>query len=65
MGAWTDTLLGEVLTLQRGFDLAEKLRIPGGVPIISSSGITGYHSHAMVKAPGVVTGRYGTLGQVF
>jgi type I restriction enzyme S subunit len=65
MGVWIDTLLGEVLTLQRGFDLAEKRRIPGGVPIVSSSGITGYHSLAMVKPPGVVTGRYGTLGEVF
>lgn len=32
---------------------------------MSSSGITGYHNAAKVKGPGVVTGRYGTLGEVF
>jgi type I restriction enzyme S subunit len=33
--------------------------------VVSSSGITGYHSEPKAKAPGVVTGRYGTLGEVF
>lgn len=65
MQTWTDTVLGNVLTLQRGFDLAERFRVPGTVPIVSSSGISGYHTTARVRAPGVVTGRYGTLGQVF
>jgi hypothetical protein len=65
MHGWTDRILGDVLTLQRGFDLAERLRVPGHVPIVSSSGVSGYHSVAKVKAPGVVTGRYGTLGEVF
>jgi type I restriction enzyme S subunit len=32
---------------------------------VSSSGITDHHVDAKVKGPGVVTGRYGTLGQVF
>jgi type I restriction enzyme, S subunit len=35
------------------------------VPIISSSGISGHHSTPMVDPPGVVTGRYGTIGEVF
>lgn len=35
------------------------------MPIVSSSGVTGWHDAAKVKGPGVVTGRYGTLGQVF
>lgn len=34
-------------------------------PIISSSGISGFHSNYMAEGPGVVTGRYGTLGLVF
>jgi type I restriction enzyme, S subunit len=33
--------------------------------VVSSSGVTGTHNEAKVKAPGVVTGRYGTLGEVF
>ena len=62
---WKDCLLGDVITLQRGFDLPERDRQPGDVPIVSSSGITGYHTIAKVQSPGVVTGRYGTLGEVF
>ena len=32
---------------------------------MTSSGIEDMHSKAMVKGPGVVTGRYGTIGEVF
>jgi len=32
--------------------------------VVSSSGISGTHAIAAVKGPGVVTGRYGTLGEV-
>jgi type I restriction enzyme S subunit len=32
---------------------------------VSSSGITGFHSDAKAEPPGVVTGRYGTIGEVF
>ena len=62
---WPQVPLGEVITLQRGFDLPSQDRKPGRVPILSSSGITGYHSEVGVPGPGVVTGRYGTIGQVF
>lgn len=62
---WIECKLGDVITLQRGFDLPARTREEGKIPIVSSSGITGYHSTAKVKAPGVVTGRYGTLGEVF
>src|SRR6266566_5545578 len=62
---WKHFSLGDVLTLQRGFDLPERNRRDGKVPIVSSSGISGYHDVAKVCGPGVVTGRYGTLGEVF
>jgi type I restriction enzyme, S subunit len=62
---WLTTQLGNVATLQRGFDLPTRLRRRGTVPIVSSSGVSGWHDHAMVQAPGVVTGRYGTIGEVF
>jgi type I restriction enzyme S subunit len=64
-GEWRDTTLGEVIELKRGYDLPQQQRIPGRVPLVSSSGVTDHHATAMVKGPGVVTGRYGTLGQVF
>ena len=57
--------LGDFLTLKRGYDLPEHARLPGEIPVISSSGVTGTHKEAKVYGPGVVTGRYGTLGEVF
>ena len=65
MGNWRNGELGDFVTLKRGFDLPQQKREDGKVPIFSSSGITGTHSTAMVKAPGVITGRYGTIGEVF
>src|SRR5712692_9945468 len=62
---WKYYQLGNVLTLQRGFDLPERNRREGTIPIVSSSGISGYHNVAKVSGPGVITGRYGTLGEVF
>lgn len=41
---WQSLLLGDVITLQRGFDLPNRLRKPGDVPIVSSSGITDTHN---------------------
>jgi type I restriction enzyme, S subunit len=62
---WRDTWLGDVVELKRGYDLPQGERNPGRVPVVSSSGVTDHHAVAMVKGPGVVTGRYGTLGKVF
>ena len=67
MGAerWRDTTLGETVTLKRGYDLPTRLRRDGPFPIISSSGVTGNHDVAKAYPPGVVTGRYGTIGAVW
>jgi len=62
---WRETTLGDVIELKRGYDLPQKERKPGNVPLVSSSGVSDKHSVAMVKGPGVVTGRYGTIGKVF
>jgi type I restriction enzyme S subunit len=57
--------LGDFIELKRGYDLPKLLRENGKVPVVSSSGPSGTHARPMVKAPGVVTGRYGTIGEVF
>jgi type I restriction enzyme S subunit len=62
---WKECRLGDVLTLKRGFDLPKRDRQPGPYPLVSSSGVTDHLAVAKVKGPGVVTGRYGTLGEVF
>ncbi len=65
MEKWREVKLGDVINLKRGYDLPQRERVEGNIPIVTSSGITGYHNIAKVKAPGVVTGRYGTLGEIF
>ena len=62
---WETIPLGKFITLKRGYDLPATKRVNGHVPVVSSSGITGHHNIAKVEGPGVVTGRYGTLGEVF
>lgn len=62
---WPEMRLGEVIELKRGYDLPTSAREPGPHPVVSSSGMTGTHAESKVSAPGVVTGRYGTIGQVF
>ncbi|MPY12092.1 restriction endonuclease subunit S [Arthrobacter bussei] len=65
MSEWCVVPLGDVCELKRGYDLPNGSRRDGRIPVVSSSGHTGWHDEAKVTAPGVVTGRYGTLGQVF
>lgn len=62
---WEVGMLQDLLILQRGFDLPASDRKEGTFPIIAASGPAGLHDQAMVKAPGVVTGRSGVLGKVF
>ena len=62
---WKRCTLGECFTLKRGHDLPETHRVPGDFPVVSSSGVTGYHNEKKADGPGVITGRYGTLGDVY
>jgi type I restriction enzyme, S subunit len=57
--------LGDLINLKRGYDLPESQRQRGPYPVISSAGISGYHSEYKVEGPGIVTGRYGTLGEMY
>ena len=62
---WKEGKLGDFIELKRGYDLPQAQRVAGRFPLVSSSGETDSHHEAKVKGPGVVTGRYGTIGQVF
>lgn len=61
---WQELPLGNVATLQRGFDLPVQKRNPGNIPIFAANGTVATHDEAKVTGPGVVTGRSGTLGKV-
>jgi type I restriction enzyme, S subunit len=62
---WEQKRLDDVCTLQRGFDLPTRDRIEGKYPLVSSSGVTDTQNEGKVKAPGVATGRSGSIGNVF
>ncbi len=59
---WEVKRLKWAVMLQRGHDLPADERTEGDVPIVTSSGVSAYHDTAIAKAPGIVTGRYGTIG---
>ena len=61
----TKTLLGDVCQLHRGYDLPNQNRIDGPYPVISSSGISGMHHDYKCDGENVITGRYGTIGEVY
>jgi len=62
---WEEKRFKEVCVLQRGFDLPKRLRIKGEYSLVTSSGIKDSHNEYKVEAPGVVTGRSGSIGKVF
>jgi len=54
----------EVFELQRGYDLPKSEFVEGIIPVVGSNGIIGFHNISKCNAPGVVTGRSGTIGEV-
>jgi len=50
--------------LQRGFDLPVSTIVDGDFPVVFSNGILKKHNEFKAKAPGVVTGRSGTIGNI-
>lgn len=62
---WEVGTLFDLIELQRGFDLPTQNRTKGTYPIFASTGTKEKHNAFKVKAPGIVTGRSGSLGEVF
>ncbi len=56
---WSLIKLGDLISLQRGYDLPSQDRENGSVPVIGGGGRNGFHSKAKAKGPGVVVGRSG------
>lgn len=61
---WDMKKMIDIAPLQRGFDLPSSQLKNGSCPVVYSNGILNFHHKAMAKAPGVVTGRSGTIGKV-
>ena len=61
---WLGGTLEDVLTLQYGKALKKDIQIPGDYPVYGSGGIYGYHNVPLVKGPGVIVGRKGSVGEI-
>ena len=61
---WEVIRLGEVFSLEYGKGLTEKERENGEFPVYGSNGVVDYHSQYIVKGPGVIVGRKGSVGAV-
>lgn len=62
MENWKEVRLNDFVWFQRGYDLPKAKFKEGNVPVYGSTTILGYHNIPKVKAPGIITGRSGTLG---
>ena len=57
--------LGELISLEYGRSLPEAQRDSSGkIVVAGSNGPQGFHSQALVSAPGIIIGRKGSAGQV-
>ena len=62
-GEWVSKTIEDIAPLQRGFDLPTGQINNGKFPVVYSNGIMNYHSSYKCVAPGLVTGRSGTIGK--
>ena len=65
MSEWREFKLGDVVQLNYGKGLPERIRKPGTVPVFSSAGLTGWHDVPLVNCEGIIVGRKGTIGTVY
>ncbi|PPJ29407.1 restriction endonuclease subunit S [Nocardia nova] len=66
MHEWKSVTWGDVITLQRGYDITKSQQaLDGSIPVVSSGGISSFHDRSMNDGPGVIMGRKGTLGRVY
>ena len=63
--SWEVGRFDKFITLQRGHDLPLQNRLNGRVPIYGSNGMIGFHNQTNIEATGVITGRSGSIGDVY
>ena len=62
-GEWQCKAIEKVAPLQRSFDLPTQNLVEGIYPVIYSNGILQHHDKYKCEAPGLITGRSGTIGK--
>jgi type I restriction enzyme, S subunit len=61
---WEVKTVGDVVELKYGKALKADARSGGGVAVVGSSGIVGWHDQELVPGPAIVVGRKGNVGSV-
>lgn len=61
---WQLSKLSHILYLEYGKGLTNRQRKKGTYPVIGSNGIIGYHNQSLIKGPGIIIGRKGTIGAI-
>ena len=64
MGTMKQGVLGSFVQFVYGKGLPARNRKPGSVPVYGSAGLIDTHNTALVRGPGIVVGRKGTVGAV-
>lgn len=57
-------LLGDEVELAYGKGLPQRSRTPGNFPVYGSNGKVDTHTEALVKGPGIIIGRKGSVGEI-
>jgi len=63
--SWQQGKLGDFVEFKYGKGLPERVRSPGIYKVYGSGGVVGSHNKPLVKGPGIVVGRKGTVGSVY
>ena len=61
---WRALRLGDAVSFEYGKSLPSSQRRGGSVPVCGSNGVVGYHDESLVRGPGIVVGRKGSVGAV-
>ncbi|EFK7890722.1 restriction endonuclease subunit S [Escherichia coli] len=64
-GGWKTNRLENILELAYGKALKKTERIEGDYPVYGSGGVDGSHNEFLVKGPGIIVGRKGTVGSLY
>src|SRR3989344_8780037 len=62
---WENTQLGNVVILNYGKGLPARNRVSREFPVYGSAGIVGHHNTPIAKAPGIIVGRKGSIGEIY
>ncbi|MGB3996630.1 MAG: restriction endonuclease subunit S [Acetomicrobium sp.] len=61
---WEECKLIDIIELRYGKGLIGQDRKNGNIPVYGSNGIIGYHNKYLVKGPGIIIGRKGSVGEI-